>query len=288
MFGYVTPIKDELKVKEFEIFRGYYCGICTVLGKINYPSKYLLNYDVTFLALLLSSLEFEKDYPKRRFCPYTIKRVKYYSNEFIKYGAIINVLLANRKLLDNYYDEKNYLYLILSKIIRLKDEDGIKSKVEEIDKHLFEITKLERQNTSDIDKLSHHFGKITETLFDVFDDKRTIALKYFGYNLGRWIYVIDALDDLKRDLKSGEYNPLKLDFDEDTVRFTLYSYLENITKAYELLDFKKNKGILDNIVYLGLADKTEKVLKGENKNEKSIRGFGCEGERFIRGDKESI
>lgn len=280
MFGYVTPLKDELKIKEFEIFRGYYCGICTAIGKINYPAKYLLNYDVTFLSLLLSSIEYEKDRPLRRFCPYKMKRVNYYSNSFIDYAALFNIFLANRKLLDNYNDDRNIFYYIASRIINLKDDAAIKEKAKSIDENLNEIIKLEKANSSDLDLLSHHFGKVTEELFDVFDVKRGIPLKYFGYNLGRWIYVMDAFDDLEKDKSKNSYNPLKYAFDYDTVRFTLYSYLENMTKAYELMDIKKNKGILDNIIYLGLPDKTEKILKGDKKNEKSIRGFRCEPECF--------
>jgi len=72
------------------------------------------------------------------------------------------------------------------------------------------------------------------------------------------------------------------------VRFMLYSYLENVTKAYELLDIKKNKGILDNIIYLSLADKTEKLLRGEKVEERSVQGIGCRQERIDRRYKESI
>lgn len=160
---------------------------------------------------------------------------------------------------------------------------------------------LEKQKSIEIDRLSHLFGEITKEVFDILDGNLGEALKYFGYNLGRWIYMVDALDDLKDDIKNNKYNPIKYafnyngedvdDFNKrivDNIRFMLYSYLENITKVYELLDIKKNKGILDNIIYLSLADKTEKVLKGEKINEKSIRSVRCKQERNNGGYKEGI
>lgn len=275
MFGYVVPLKNELKIKEFDVFKGYYCGICKSIGKINYPTKYFLNYDMAFLALLLSSIEHEKQIPMRNFCPYKFRKVNYYLNEYIEYAALLNVFLTNRKLLDNYKDNKNIIYYLASKVIKANYKGHIEEKIKNIDKYLDEIDKLEKENSSDIDALSHNFGKVLEEIFDVFDDKRRLSLRYFGYNLGRWIYVIDALDDLKEDIKKGSYNPLKNAFDIDAVRFALYSYLDNLTKAYELMEIKKNKGLLDNIIYLGLANKTETVLKGENKNEGSIRSFRC-------------
>lgn len=295
------PLKGELKVRELDIFKGYYCGVCTSLGKINYPTKYILNYDMTFLALFLSSINYETDRPKRRFCGYKISKVNYFENKFIDYAAYMNIILANRKLIDDYNDDKNYLSLMLSKIFDVRNNKDFKEKIDRIDANLLEMSKLERENSSDIDRLSHLFGEITKETFDILDNRTGEVLKYLGYNLGRWIYVIDALDDLEGDIKNNKYNPIKYAFEFkgeeikefkdkiiDNIRFMLYSYLENITKAYELIDLRKNKGILDNIIYLSLADKTEKVLKGEKASEKSIRGIRCRQELNNGGYKESL
>lgn len=295
------PLKGELKVREFDVFKGYYCGVCTALGKINYPTKYILNYDMTFLALFLSSINYETDKPKRRFCGYKFNRVNYFENEYIEYAAYMNIVLANRKLIDDYNDDKNYLSLMLSKIFNVKNKKDFKEKINRIDENLLEMSKLEKENSSDIDRLSHLFGEITKETFDILEGNTGEVLKYLGYNLGRWIYVIDALDDLEGDIKNNKYNPLKYAFEFkgdkikdfkdriiDNIRFMLYSYLENITKAYELIDIKKNKGILDNIIYLSLADKTERILKGEKVNEKSIRSIRCRQEFNNGGYKESL
>ncbi|WDC85659.1 DUF5685 family protein [Caloramator sp. mosi_1] len=254
MFGYVAPLKGELKVRELEIFRGYYCGVCKSLGKINYPTKYVLNYDMTFLALFLSSIKYDIDTPKRRFCGYKVSRVNYFQNKYIDYAAVMNIILTNRKLLDDYNDDKNIISLLLSKILNIKDTREFKNKICEIDKNLKEMSLLEKQNSPDIDRLSHIFGEITKETFDVLEGKEGEILKYLGYNLGRWIYVVDALDDLEKDIRENKYNPIVYAFnyqkeDEhkfkervvENIRFVLYSYLENITKAYELLNIKRTR-----------------------------------------------
>ncbi len=301
IFGYVTPLKPELKIKEYDVFRGYYCGVCTALGKLNYPSKYVLNYDLTFLALFLSSIEYGSNVPRKRFCVYNMRRVSYFENPYVEYAAAMNVVLNNRKLIDDYNDDGNVFSLLASKILKLRSVEQFKEKIDIIDKNLAEISSLERERSGDIDKMSHLFGKVTEEIFNILDGKSGEILRFIGYNLGRWIYVVDAFDDLVDDVKKDKYNPIKYAFEysggdiarfkedvSDNVRFMLYSYLENITKAYELLDVKKNKGILDNIIYLSLADKTEKLLRGEKVDERSVQGIRCRQERIDRRYKESI
>ncbi len=101
-----------------------------------------------------------------------------------------------------------------------------------------------------------------------------IAFKHLGYHIGRWLYLIDAYDDIEKDLKHRSYNPLVLRFaytpkegteafrkriDED-IRFNLYYSLSEASNAFELIDFKKNRNLLENIIYSGLKKKTEYVL----------------------------
>jgi hypothetical protein len=107
-------------------------------------------------------------------------------------------------------------------------------------------------------------------------------LSWLGYNLGRWIYILDAYDDIEKDNEKSNYNPLleqyKYDgkdikeFKEsikDKVNFSLTYSLSEVEKAYSLLEIEKNKGIMDNILYSGLILKTDSVLQGKREmNEK--------------------
>lgn len=287
MFGYVIPEKGELKVKDFEIFRAYYCGLCNQIGDISYPSKMTLTYDMTFLALLLSSLYNEKEKSGIKFCPYKMSRVAVIDNEFIKYAAELNILLSNRKLIDNYNDDKNYFSLAASKIVRLKRNFYVSSnKIEIIDKNLEAMKRLEGLKCNNIDEIGDHFAKITGEIFASSEGKENKILYTLGYNLGKWIYTLDAYDDLLEDLKRKRYNPCSLNFNyhgenpeefkvkiRHNIEFTLIKCLDEISKAFELLDFKKNREIIENIIYLGLERKTMNILKGGCCNEKSIRSL---------------
>lgn len=83
---------------------------------------------MTFLALFLSSIKYDIDKPKRRFCGYKFNKVYYFENEYVDYAATMNIILANRKLVDDYNDDKNILSLIGSKIIKLDNQQRYKQK----------------------------------------------------------------------------------------------------------------------------------------------------------------
>lgn len=287
MFGYVKPLKDEMKFREFEVFKSYYCSLCKAIGSKSYISKMTLTYDMAFLALLLSSVHLDGDYTHKKFCLYKFNKVNVVnSNKYIKYAADMNIILSNRKLIDNYKDDKNYLSFFLSKLITSNDISvEAREKIKGIDDYLKNTFDLERSKTSSLDEISHDFGKICESIFDI--DGTSPPLRVLGYNIGKWIYVLDAFDDIEKDIKSGSYNPLLYRFDyksgegvEDfknriieNIEFTLIRCLSEASGAYELLEIKKNKEILNNIIYLGLDRQTTKVLKGGSCSEKSIRSF---------------
>lgn len=287
MFGYIKPLKDEMKIREFEVFRSYYCSLCNEIGKKSYISKVTLTYDMTFLALLLSSIHLDADGTFKKFCPYKFNRVNMVnSNRFIQYAADMNIILSNRKLIDNYKDDKSYLSLALSKLINTSNLcKESKEKIKHIDDYLSNTHRLEKCKTPELDEISHDFAKICENIFDIYGDSP--PLRVLGYNIGKWIYILDAFDDIDKDAKDKGFNPLfyrfNYDFKEsisdfkgrirDNVEFTLIRCLSEASNAIELLDIKKNNEIINNIIYLGLDIQTTKVLRGGCCSEKSIRSI---------------
>ncbi|KMT20854.1 DUF5685 family protein [Clostridium cylindrosporum] len=287
MFGYVVPLKDELRIREFEVFRSYYCGLCNEIGKKSYISKVTLTYDMTFLSLLLSSIYLDTDITYKKFCPYKFNRVNIVNtNKYIEYAAHMNIILSNRKLIDNFKDDKSYVSLIFSKIISSKNiTSDIESKIKTIDNYLLNTHKLEREKCSSLDEISHDFAKICEEIFDIHGN--SAPLRVLGYNIGKWIYILDAFDDIEKDVKKGNYNPLLYRFNYktsedvksfksriiDNIEFTLIRCLSEASSAFDLIDIKKNKDILDNIIYLGLDRQTTKVLRGGCCSEKSVRSI---------------
>lgn len=294
MFGYIQPHKDELKVREYKIFRGYYCGLCKVLGReFNQFVRLGLNYDITFLAILLSSLDDKRDIVRAETCiagPFKKKPI-IQPNKYILYSAYISVILIYFKLLDDWKDEKRILSRLgtIPYIFAVKKAEKIYSnKYEKIKYYLDKLSYLEKTKCPIIDESADQFAKLMEELaippFE-YDEKTTRVLKWLGYNVGRWIYILDAFNDIEKDINTGNYNPILVQYKYDnneeigefvdrvreTIQFTLTFTLDNIAKSYELLNIKYNKNIIDNIIYLGTRRKMELIMnKGVVKSEKSV------------------
>ncbi len=283
MFGYVQPLKPELKMKEYEAFKGYYCGLCKAIKeKYTNTARFMLNYDCAVLSLLLSSMSAETPQLKRERCAVSpIKKKTVIRSRESEYAAAVNILLGYAKIKDAAKDDKNAAAFILSGLYGRVEKRAAKDfpeLAEEFGKRMKTLSSLEKEKCSDIDAVSSEFGSLLGAVFSYapyeFADKGAKkALWHLGYNLGRWIYIADAIDDIIKDDRKKSYNvflqrqhggaaALKESVREEAA-FNLNYSLAEACKAYELLDIKRDKPLLDNIMYLGLAKKTEDVLKGE-------------------------
>lgn len=297
MFGYVIPDKPELKIREYRTFNAYYCAICKSIGKRwGQIPRVTLYYDSAFLAVLLSSLTDSEIKIADETCiahPIKKRPVLKTDKKIIDYAADMNLLLAYYKMDDNVYDEKSLLSAT-GKLFLKKAAKKIKASYPEkcaiIEEKLKQQRMLEKDNCVSMDLASEPFAGLMEEIMSFdngnTDDKRIRILRWIGFNLGKWIYILDAFDDLEKDIKSGQYNCLvyQLGFDgtdakefkrsiRDRVEFNLTQALYQISSSMELLDIKKNKGILDNVAYLGLLAKSDQILNGTGsckKFEKSI------------------
>ena len=109
MFGYIVIHKDELKVKDYNRYNSFYCGVCRSLRN-NYglPGQITLNYDMTFLAILLSGLYEDDTKTVMRHCViHHVKKHGEISNEYTDYAAAMNILLSYYKLKDNWDDDRS-------------------------------------------------------------------------------------------------------------------------------------------------------------------------------------
>jgi hypothetical protein len=282
MFGYVQPLKPELKMKEYEAFKGYYCGLCKAIKeKYTNTARFMLNYDCAVLSLLLSSMSDEMPRLKRERCVVSpVKRKTVIRSREGEYAAAVNILLGHAKIKDAAADDKNAAAFILSGVYGPVAKRAAKDYPElaaEFGRRLENIHRLENDMCADIDAVSSEFGSLLGAVFSYapygFADGDKKALWHLGYNLGRWIYIADAIDDIIKDDRKKSYNvflqrrhsdaaALKESVREEAA-FNLNYSLAEACKAYELLDIKRDKPLLDNIMYLGLAKKTEDVLKGE-------------------------
>ncbi len=268
MFGYVNAHKDLLRVCDYNIFRGYYCGLCKMLGKqFHQLIRFGLSYDMTFLAILISSLCKDEITLKHEPCiahPFT-RRPVIYEDEGIRYSADMSVLLSYYKLKDDWDDEKSlksfariWYYFPMKKV-----QKKYPRQAKAVQENLKALRQLELENCENPDRVSECFGKLTEAIFD--RNENNLALKTVGYHIGRFIYYTDAYMDLQRDQKKGTYNPFlarsknkiqKEALKKELVPALTYT-LSEIANAYELLTIHKNKELLDNIIYLGLRKTVE-------------------------------
>lgn len=293
MFGYVMPYKLELKIKDYEMFKAYYCGLCISI-KENFSNlcRLSLNYDMTFLGLLLDSLSEDKNSYEASTCiahPFK-KKPKVINNKALNYAAFCNVALVYYKLLDDYNDDKainkKLLSMYLKKYIEKENLD-LKPLLQNMEENISKLTELE--NSSEyvsIDELSHSFADLTGFLISFYYNGKEFQqdLYTLGYNLGRWIYIIDAYDDLEDDLKKKKFNAINkafntegLAFEElieaqrDRIEFNLMMSASTTVDALNNLPLIKNGDLLFNILQFGLMNKIEIIKsRSDKKDEKSI------------------
>lgn len=263
MFGYVTINKMELKFKEYYNYKAYYCGLCKSL-KENYSniSRMTLNYDMTFLILVLSSLyEPNNRIYKENCIAHPYNKQLHIHNEITDYAAAINIILSYYNLLDNWDDEKDIKSFALMKILEKNfNKASIKYplKSKKIGELISNIRRLEKENSEKTDAVSNEFGHIMEEIFTYKNDHWEDNLKKVGFFLGKYIYFLDAYEDMAKDEKNKSYNPFNmLDIDEKDVyiKELLMLNLSYLSDSLEKLPLVQDKAIIDNIMYSGILNK---------------------------------
>lgn len=287
MFGYIKPCKGQIGEENFEIFNAYYCGLCKAIGKnCSHIARLGLSYDVTFLSMLLSSvLDDTYNECEKNCIVHPIKKKKCVLNDkAVDYSAYMSVMLSYLKLADDWNDEKSVKALFGMLLFKLGIHRARRHYPNEyiyIKNQIDRLSELEKAKSGDIDECANCFAEILKKLFapDFIDDENMRrALGWFGYNIGRWIFVIDALNDLEKDFKEKAYNPFLCDFDGDNIieytrlkakelETTLTLTLENAASALDLIKLYKNSDVAYGIVYRSLKIRQTQILNkyiGEN------------------------
>lgn len=268
MFGYIRIAKPELRVKEYEMYKAVYCSLCKKLGKdYGFITRFALNYDFTFTALLELSLKEGFEDTERKVCVCNpFKRCTYCKNEepFALSSAAL-IILGYYKFLDDINDEtgfKKTISYVLSKLF-LGAYKKAREKYPQIDNVAREY--INAQNLAEKDancSLDDAAKPSSEMLSELLPlcakeehDKK--ALSYLGVLLGRYIYLLDCLVDREKDIKKGSFNPIKNMGEKEAtekIKGQLYIIINEAEKTFELLNIKRFKNILGNIIYVGLED----------------------------------
>lgn len=285
MFGYVLPERSELKIRELETYQSYYCGLCFALKEqYRFWGRLSLNYDMTFLAILLTALyEPEEMQKKVRCIVHPARKHMSVQNKYIKYAADMNILLTYYKCLDDWQDERKVVSAAYARLLyRAGKKVGGKypQKADCIQRYLEELSVLEKQECADLDVVAGCFGNICAELFVCEEDIWKSSLRKIGFFLGKFIYLLDAYDDLEKDLKNGCYNPLRIYTKRENFTEWIHQILRlniaEVCREFEKLPIVEHAGLLKNILYAGVWSKFNTVCDGrkcvrtEKKDDRSI------------------
>lgn len=300
MFGYIRAYKPYMRMFEYEIYRSVYCGICKDMDRrFGFVTRLTLSYDAAFLALIDLSVRGKKLSVKNERCiAHPWKKTMCAScGSDLSYASSVSVLLTCHKLRDDLADKgfkKKLAAFALLPFFRKpyrKACKKYKALSDRISEAMALQTALEKDKSAGIDQACEPTALMMQAVFEHIgrNAREKALLGRFGYCLGRYIYVTDALDDLKKDIVRGDYNPLKIylrssgtdwngegrfpkalrDFCDATVNMSLGA----LADCYVALDMQRFRDILDNIVYLGLKYTYEQVKQEKlNKRNKDRKG----------------
>ena len=288
MFGYIRPYQSDLKVREFEEYKAVYCALCRHLGEqYGFLARMTLSYDCTFWLLVAIGLREEEQacvFCRRRCAVNPMKKCGHMQGqeELFRFAAALSVLLTAEKLQDDRLDGAHRWARIRSRILLFLTRRARKKAAldePELAEVAHEMTVAQRAaeegEKARPDECADPTARLLQYVFGraARDDQQKRVLEEFGYFLGRWVYFMDAGDDLTKDLNKGEFNvflqkfsvssPLEKEKQQEIE--TAINELQNmnaarIQAALSLLPVQVFSPIVQNIVCLGLAFTQRSVL----------------------------
>jgi len=277
MFGYINVNKDELSEENVKIYQSYYCGLCQkIKSEYGRRAQMALNYDMTFLIVLLTGLyEPDGDTRDNFVCVVhpTRKRTLRMS-QITDYAAAMNILLAYYNLIDDWNDDRSFTKKTFAGVLK-KDFEKAKSlyprQAKAIADYIKTLAEYEQKNETNIDVVSGLTGEMLGEVFAWKKDEWYHELKNLGYYLGKFIYIMDAYEDIEQDIKKNSYNPLtKLakceseDFDK-VCSMMMTSMLSEAAKTFERLPILLHADIIRNVLYSGVWSKYEYIQMKKRK-----------------------
>jgi hypothetical protein len=286
MFGYIQPDRPHLFIKDEALYKALYCGMCKSINRsCGSFARTALTYDMAFMSAMLHNI---------KNCDVKIKKSRCYIHWFKRRPmavpdetslilGCINTVLAYYKLLDDKLDgDKKGVFAFLYK-------KGYKrtlkkhSKVAEIIKAQTDAQKaLEDSNCAIIDAACEPTANMMKELSAyVLGDYATAETDGLFYDIGKWIYLADALDDYDKDVKRQRYNVLfnaygtatkaeAVKKGESELTFIFDSLFADMRYHLAKIKFYFNHDLTDNIIIMGIPQKTRKLLHcncGEGKKE---------------------
>ena len=262
MFGYVAANPKYMTEQETLRYRSLYCGLCRCLGERHGQlSRLSLTYDMTFLALFLGGMYEPEEREEKFWCAVHPKgKHDAVITSYTEYAADMNVLLAYLNCMDNWKDDRNVLALLESRLFHkgyLTAVERYPRQTETIGREMAELARLEAEGCTNADLPAACFGRLLGELFVPHErDHFAEDLRRFGYFLGKFVYLYDAIMDFEDDRRNGSYNPFCMDgrtaMDEETAREMLSMYISECVRAFERLPIVQDSAIIKGILLSGV------------------------------------
>lgn len=262
MFGTLKPVHSKLNQDEKNLYKMYYCGLCSSLGRVGgWVLRMGLSYDIAFMYMLLDCENAKKI--EKCFCPGNILRKKNCIDNKVlaDYMAAVSIVLLYGKCIDNINDNekiiqsKLLLTLLKKELTKLKDING---DILEITRNGLDRVALCEKNFEGLSfvDIADQFGKLTGKLFEMAPglDEPEVYNK-LGYWLGRWIYIADAATDIRQDLKKKRFNPFIVE-KQMSLKEVIGKYEKEITAEL----FKAHDCVVDLLKLIDNYKETEKTV----------------------------
>ena len=280
MYGYIRPDRGELRGREYELFRAEYCGLCQTLRERYGPAaRFVVNYDLTFLAMVLSH---EKPISRPLRCPVHPLRKRYIvrTDPALETAADQSVILTWWKLSDTA-DDANAAEAAAALAARTAMLGAYRKAAAarpafdaNTRKCLAELRHIEETDDPSLDKAADCFARIlAEAASDARNEGERRILRELFYHVGRSVYILDAVDDLAEDVENDSYNPLRhrlrpgenslREDEKDALRATLNLSQRSAAAALSLRSEDLWQPILENIITVGLPEVTRLVFEGK-------------------------
>lgn len=293
MLGYVKAFKPEMKIKDYELYRGIYCSLCRALGRNYSPiAQLFLSYDFALAAVLRLAVSMQGCEFAQKRCPYNPAKKCLICGrkdelDLCSHAVIITV---SYKVIDNMRDagfkSRLLAYLIYPVVYLMhKKAARLAPEIEKAVSKAMEEQKIaEEKATVSIDEAAHPSANALGEVFSLgFEGDNKQLLYSIGYMTGRFVYILDAADDLEADIKSGSFNPFKnADISNEEKRIEFAEKVEgmlNLTQSTALesldtLETKRFEEILENIIFDGLNNCGKRVLakyRPQKNEEKTLK-----------------
>lgn len=280
MFGFIRPVKSELRVREADRFQQVYCGLCHAI-RARYGRFYtlFLSYDMTFFVLVAGAEQEGTPPPCRKRCDAhpLLRRSCAAPDDALALAADVSVLLSYHKFRDSLADEKGAKRLLAWLLCGLgkRGYQRARARLPDADREIVaaldDLQAIEREKCPSMDRAADASARMTAAVVPRTGDARERVLRQMFYHIGRWVYLLDAAQDVAEDLEQGNYNPVVLRYDlrtpdlteiKDALERTLERSLADVCMAFDLLDAQRDAELIRNIIFLGMPLVTRQVLDG--------------------------